>query len=848
MKLLATKSYLYLVQKHSVLKCCKTTRKLFSGSVNEHIDNAVELGEFVVFIGKILVENECYLLLGTQCTPVASYPCINDEINRIDRVIAVPVEKDGHPSKLNSSMSKLEKIKISQKKVMHFVTGKGSTVRLIDEILRLFNDGEDFYVCFTKNITLNIQRRLSTRNKNNCFFWNYSLLTDLYDDEGFPTMGTEEWIMPVCQGFVAERTLLIEPEAELKVALISRRSINRAGVRYLKRGVDENGEVANFVETEVILAVFGHCLSFVQVRGSVPVFWTQQGYRYRPPLVISKTFTDSYPAYAKHIKKMLETYDAPLTIVNLVEQRGREVQLALSFLQHVLHMNSPDVSYFTYDFHSRCRGLRFYKVAELVSALSEQISSMGFCWVDKSGEMIHQQRGVIRTNCVDCLDRTNIVQCAISQAVCLVLIQKLGIIGPQTDAPIQLIQALQSIWADNGDAISRQYAGTDALKGDITRSGQRNLVGLVKDGYNSASRYYLSHMRDAQRQLAIDALLGRSLKSDETHEHFDDEADEEEVESIGRLVREAILFILPEKEILIGAWALVEGSNNTDQIDSVLLLTKTILIAASYDDDTKLSDVKRIDFNDIKSLECGRLGKLSRTHLRLYLKSGEQYTWRAAKTRLFNNVAILLRTDDEANEYIQAIGEQVKVTMSLVGKHVSFSCVQELSTPGRIDKSKKRVMNTLTSLLRPRTDYFTKSQFEQITFSKLDDNTDTATSSSIQKNILVMDSMIPIVNIDPDSNFCETLEEPHDYKACEKNDKLVQQEKNVIEVSRMFPSTSDVQLSEKTDNSLFQKFKLTSSKSNNAVDNISTVVSNQQNPFWQYKQQILDSKSHLILL
>lgn len=53
-----------------------------------------------------------------------------------------------------------------------------------------------------------------------------------------------------------------------------------------------------------------------------------------------------------------------------------------------------------------------------------------------------------------------------------------------------------------------QYAGTDALKGDITRSGQWNLVGMVKDGYNSASRYYLSHMRDAQRQLVVDSLLG----------------------------------------------------------------------------------------------------------------------------------------------------------------------------------------------------------------------------------------------------------------------------------------------------------------------------------------------------
>lgn len=52
----------------------------------------------------------------------------------------------------------------------------------------------------------------------------------------------------------------------LSVTLISRRSVDRAGVRYLRRGVDADGNVANFVETEVIINVFGHNLSYVQVR------------------------------------------------------------------------------------------------------------------------------------------------------------------------------------------------------------------------------------------------------------------------------------------------------------------------------------------------------------------------------------------------------------------------------------------------------------------------------------------------------------------------------------------------------------------------------------------------------
>uniref|UniRef100_A0AAF5Q0J4 SAC domain-containing protein n=1 Tax=Wuchereria bancrofti TaxID=6293 RepID=A0AAF5Q0J4_WUCBA len=827
--------------------------KLSACSVEESVD-AIELGEFVAFIGKILVENECYLLVVVECTPVATYPCTNDTISHIDRVIAIPVEKDGLPCKPVISPSKLEKIKISRKKVMHFITGKGNSIRLIDEILQLFNGG-DFYICFKRDITLNTQSNFSTRHTNKWFFWNYALLSDLFNDEGFPHPGTEEWIIPVCQGFVAEREVSVGAETKLVITLISRRSINCAGVRYLKRGVDGDGDVANFVETEVVLTIFGHCLSYVQIRGSVPVFWTQQGYRYRPPLVISKTFADSYPAFNKHVTKMIETYGAPLTIVNLVEQRGREMQLSVSFLQHILHMNSPNVAYFTYDFHFRCRGLRFHKVADLISALTEQISTIGFCWIDKCGEIVRQQQGVIRTNCVDCLDRTNVVQCAISQALCLVQAQKLGIVGPQTDAPLELIQALQTMWADNGDAISRQYAGTDALKGDITRSGQRNLVGMVKDGYNSASRYYLSHMRDAQRQLAVDTLLGMSLDAGERQgEQF--EGEDEEVESIGRLVREAILFILPEKEILVGGWALVEGSNSTDQIDSVLVLTKTAVIVASYDDDTKLSDVKHINFDEISGLEYGRLGKSSRTHLRLCSKSGELFNWRAARTRLFNNVAIQLRAEDEADEYIQAIGEQIKVTMSLAGYIISFSYAPVLSKPERTDRNKRRMMNMVASVFRSRSDCSMRSQFEHTTFSRLDDLTDDAITSCVEKGVCAVDDMISIMkHTSPHESTTVSVESGNSKSNGKREDRSQQKQsnnKNLLEVSHICSSKSDDHLTGRTDDfiSLLQKFKLATSRSSYAVTanvfNFQTDFSN--NVFSKYRQQILDSKSRIILL
>jgi phosphatidylinositol-bisphosphatase len=43
------------------------------------------------------------------------------------------------------------------------------------------------------------------------------------------------------------------------------------------RGVDDNGCVANFVETEQCTVLNEKVSSFIQVRGSVPVFWEQSG-------------------------------------------------------------------------------------------------------------------------------------------------------------------------------------------------------------------------------------------------------------------------------------------------------------------------------------------------------------------------------------------------------------------------------------------------------------------------------------------------------------------------------------------------------------------------------------------
>jgi hypothetical protein len=85
--------------------------------------------------------------------------------------------------------------------------------------------------------------------------------------------------------------------SSIELTLISRRSSYFAGTRYLKRGTNEEGYVANDVETEQIicepntgLRIDEHFSSFVQHRGSIPLFWSQNNTGGVPKPPIDSTF------------------------------------------------------------------------------------------------------------------------------------------------------------------------------------------------------------------------------------------------------------------------------------------------------------------------------------------------------------------------------------------------------------------------------------------------------------------------------------------------------------------------------------------------------------------------------
>ena len=72
----------------------------------------------------------------------------------------------------------------------------------------------------------------------------------------------------------------------------------------------------------------------------------------------------------------------------------------------------------------------------------------------------------------------------------------------------QVERKFKWMWADHGDDISRQYAGTGALKSGFTRTGKRTYWGLLDDGIKSGARYYLNNFSDGRKQDATDIVTG----------------------------------------------------------------------------------------------------------------------------------------------------------------------------------------------------------------------------------------------------------------------------------------------------------------------------------------------------
>ncbi|XP_036203342.1 synaptojanin-1 isoform X1 [Myotis myotis] len=376
----------------------------------------------------------------------------------------------------------------------------------ISEVRKVLNSG-NFYFAWSASgvsldLSLNAHRRMQEHTTDNRFFWNQSLHLHLQHYG----VSCDDWLLRLMCGGVEIRTIYAAHK-QAKACLISRLSCERAGTRFNVRGTNDDGHVANFVETEQVVYLDDSVSSFIQIRGSVPLFWEQPGLQVGSHRVrMSRGFEANAPAFDRHFRTLKNLYGKQI-VINLLGSKEGEHMLSKAFQSHLkASEHAADVHMVSFDYHQLVKGGKAEKLHSVLRPQVQRFLDYGFFHFDGS-DVRRCQSGTVRTNCLDCLDRTNSVQAFLGLEMLAKQLEALGLAEkPQLVTRFQ--EVFRSMWSANGDSISKIYAGTGALEGKAK-------AGKLKDGARSVTRTIQNNFFDSSKQEAIDVLLlGNTLNSD----------------------------------------------------------------------------------------------------------------------------------------------------------------------------------------------------------------------------------------------------------------------------------------------------------------------------------------------
>lgn len=440
--------------------------------------------------------------------------------------------------------------------------------------LKKLLSGGSFYYSYNFDLTRRLQDRadadsmLDVASLDEGLLWNSYMINPLLSfrsrlsDEEKQALDHSSLLTSVIRGYVGTMTVPqnASPLGSTKSAypatltVISRLSARRAGTRFNSRGIDDNGNVANFVETETVFwSPTGICFSYVQVRGSIPIFWESSSTLIpgQQKIQITRSPEATQLSFDRHFDSLTTTYGRVHVVNLLSDTKPGEVELTERYNYHIARSpllrqeldvgpeEKPEyakgglLTKTKFDFHEQARAAGGYDGAKNVKSSIADIAE-GFVYfltqetedeveaVEQGRPVLEkvrrpvtvmQQNGVFRTNCLDCLDRTNLIQGIISQMALELFLEHRGEVASSSNLSVFWMRH-STLWADNGDALSKIYAGTGALKSSFTRHGKMSFGGLMADARKSATRLYVNHFEDKGRQNTTDLLLGRLVRQE----------------------------------------------------------------------------------------------------------------------------------------------------------------------------------------------------------------------------------------------------------------------------------------------------------------------------------------------
>uniref|UniRef100_A0A1A9ZCS4 SAC domain-containing protein n=1 Tax=Glossina pallidipes TaxID=7398 RepID=A0A1A9ZCS4_GLOPL len=346
------------------------------------------------------------------------------------------------------------------------------------------------------------------------FVWNAFLLEPMKD------IVHKDWLLEVTHGYVSQSCVSVFGR-RINVCLIARRSTRFAGTRFLKRGANFRGDVANEVETEQIVSNDHDMCSFTQMRGSVPSHWSQDISKMVPKPPIQLDITDPFAqTSARHFERLLFHYGSPLIMLNLVkkrEKRQHESILSKELVNSIRYLNQflpppHRMKYIHFDMARKSRGGD--NVMEMLAEIAESVLQQTGMFLKARGLPLTFQTGIVRTNCVDCLDRTNTAQFAIGKCALGHQLERLGFLkSAKLEFDSECVTMLENLYEEHGDTLALQYGGSQLVHRIKTYRKTAAWASQGNDIMQTLSRYYSNTFNDTEKQHSINLFLGYYMPS-----------------------------------------------------------------------------------------------------------------------------------------------------------------------------------------------------------------------------------------------------------------------------------------------------------------------------------------------
>ncbi|KAG6414276.1 hypothetical protein SASPL_126994 [Salvia splendens] len=307
---------------------------------------------------------------------------------------------------------------------------------------------KDFYFSYSYHVMRSLQRNMCDNETGQVlyetmFVWNEFLTRGIRN-----ILQNTLWTVALVYGFFKQDTLSISGR-DLKLTLIARRSRHYAGTRYLKRGVNERGRVANDVEAEQIL--------FEDIPEVSKRDQTYKTNEKKPRESILRTeFANAIDVINRDLseERRLKFLHLDWICINIPEATPEMLSEGQLKCPSYENLYAPGMATSAYAENGKHNDDQTED-----SDNSDRKSSGGNSSTNSnpsvSPAMI--QKGVLRTNCIDCLDCTNVAQYAYGLAALGHQLHALGVTtSTKMDLDDPLAEELMGCYERMGDTLAHQ--------------------------------------------------------------------------------------------------------------------------------------------------------------------------------------------------------------------------------------------------------------------------------------------------------------------------------------------------------------------------------------------------------